>query len=158
MSEGTAAALSAVLVFLFGVMQWRAQRRSELETRRIEAKKPFLERQLQLYTEATRVVSVIATSESAEARQEATKRFWELYWGELAMVENLDVEKAMESFGDALKNGAPADTLERRSLVVAHACRTSLDSAWGIRAWTEGHQSPLSPEPTDLTVTTESAG
>jgi hypothetical protein len=146
MSEGTAVALSGILAFLIAILQWRSQRKSELEARILEAKKPFLDRQFQLYTEATRTTAVLATTEDDDARRDAKKRFWELYWGELAMVENHDVEKAMEAFGAALRAGASAEVLARRSLAVAHACRVSLNSAWGIRAWTEGHRSPAPAE------------
>lgn len=140
---GIAGALAS---FLWGVYQWRENSRQEreareveiarlAETRRIEATKPFLDRQLILYSEATKVAAQVATLGETEAGRKARARFWELYWGELALVENRDVEAAMKRMGDALKDGASAEVLQRRSLDIAHACRQSLDRSWGINAW-----------------------
>ena len=63
--------------FFGGVLVWRTDQkdqraRSEIEasrvaeTRRIEATKPFLERQLRLYTDATRVAARLATSSDTD--------------------------------------------------------------------------------------------
>jgi hypothetical protein len=139
--------LLAVL-FFWGVYVWKdksereiVQQKAEAErlsaTRRIEATKPFLERQLKLYTEASQVVAIIATTSNNAARSKAVNRFWELYWGELALVENTEVEAAMVAFGEGLKKDAPLGELQQLSLTLAHACRFSLDKSWGIHAWSE---------------------
>ncbi len=139
--------VGVVASFLWGVYVWKdksdkeiVQQRVDAErlsgTRRIEATKPFLERQLKLYTEASQVAAVIATSDTA-ARRKAVDRFWELYWGELALVENTEVEAAMVAFGGGLKNKASTSELQQLSLRLAHACRLSLDKSWGIHAWSE---------------------
>jgi hypothetical protein len=141
--------LGAIGSFLWGVFVWRENREKELraataeqqraaESRRVESTKPFLERQLTLYTEATQAASTIATSEDREELRKATARFWRLYWGELAMVEDREVEAAMKALGDALSDSADRGTLAPLSLRLAHACRASLDRSWGIRAWTSG--------------------
>lgn len=138
--------VGAIASFLWGVYQWREKSTQDLEarkhetarlveTRRIEATKPFLERQLTLYAEATRVAAQVATQGNSEAGKKALARFWELYWGELALVENRAVEAAMKRMGDALVANAPARDLQQASLAVARACRESLDRSWGIRAW-----------------------
>ena len=138
--------VGAIASFLWGVYQWREKSAQELqaqiqnserlvETRRIESTKPFLERQLALYSEATKTAAQVATQGSSEAGRKAQARFWELYWGELALVENRSVEAAMKRMGDALRTGAPTAELEQAALAVAHACRDSLDRSWGIRAW-----------------------
>ncbi len=64
--------LGAIASFFWGVYQWREKSSQELEarkeesarlveTRRIEATKPFLERQLALYAEATKIAAQVAT-------------------------------------------------------------------------------------------------
>ena len=134
-------ALGALLSFAWGVWVWRDQSIRQLrqqqsenlrlaESRRIEATKPFLERQLKLYTEATQVAGVLATSSDANAIAKATERFWQLYWGELALVENREVEGAMVAFRDSLLASASQSELQNRSL----------DRSWGIRAWTNPDQ------------------
>ena len=138
--------LGAIASFLWGVYQWREKSSQELEaqkqesarqveTRRIEATKPFLERQLVLYSEATKIAAQVATQGNSDIGKKALVRFWELYWGELALVENRSVEAAMKRMGDALRAKASTPELEQASLAVAHACRESLDRSWGIRAW-----------------------
>jgi hypothetical protein len=152
-----------VLGFLWGAFQYldarereiarqESERNKQAETRRIEATRPYLERQLKLYTEATRVASRIATADydsSHDAPDDFSindvsdetvsinplARFWELYWGELALVEDRRVEGAMKAFGDALIANASADTLQRLSLSLAHACRESLAESWGVEQW-----------------------
>lgn len=136
----------AIISFIWGVYQWREKSIQELEmrrveaeklaeTRRIEATKPFLDRQLALYSEATKIASQVATLGNSEAGKRARVRFWELYWGELALVENRTVEAAMKRMGDALAAGASEQELQFASLAVARACRESLDRSWGINAW-----------------------
>lgn len=140
-------ALGALLSFAWGVWVWRDQSKTRLEqaraesesaaeSRRVEATKPFLERQLKLYTEASQVAAQIATSNDAAVVAKSTDRFWQLYWGELALVENREVEAAMVQYGNALENPADRATLRQRSLDLAKACRRSLDRSWGINAWT----------------------
>jgi hypothetical protein len=139
--------IGAVVSFVWAVWQWRDQavRRLEAqqieaagiaETRRIDATKPFLDRQLKLYTEATQVVAALATTHDVAETKRALKRFWQLYWGELALVENEEVEKAMVKVKEALNRGAQRQELQSLSLNFAQACRVSLDRSWGIHAWT----------------------
>jgi hypothetical protein len=161
-------ALGAIMTFLWTVYVWRDKSLKELEaskaeaeraslTRRVEATKPFLERQLQLYTAATQAAAIIATSSDQDEVQGATKRFLQLFSGELALVENLEVAAAMQDFRRGLPtledinrpqsdNRAPKrktenPEMEREALLqlclnLAAACRNSLALSWGIRAWT----------------------
>lgn len=105
-------------------------------SRKLKATRPFLERQLKLYPEASHIAAVLATTVDPTERTVATKRFWELYWGELALVENPKVESAMISFGEGLTSHASLAELQKLSLRLAYACRLSLDQSWGIHAWT----------------------
>jgi hypothetical protein len=116
---------------------------SALQTRAVDARRPFLDAQLKLYQEATKVAAIIATSDNPTERQTAEVRFWQLYWGELAMVENGGiktqnggVEGAMVRFGNELNSPAPSrSTLKNLSLDLAHVCRDSLAESWGVRDW-----------------------
>lgn len=136
----------AIASFLWGVWVWKDKSNNDLtqqcleaqrlaESRRIEATKPFLERQLKLYTEASQVAALIATSSDERQIQQALGRFWQLYWGELALVENTEVEAAMVAMGNAIHEKANPQVLKQASLKLAHACRQSLDRSWGIHAW-----------------------
>jgi hypothetical protein len=140
------AALGAIASFIWGVWVWQDKSDKELqqqklearrrsESRRIEATQPFLERQLKLYTEVSQVAALIATSDDSYEKTKATQRFWELYWGELALVENQEVESAMVAMGRSIEGSAEHDERKQLSLQLAHACRKSLDRSWGIHAW-----------------------
>jgi hypothetical protein len=120
-----------------GVMNYLATVRKDVETRNLEARKTYLTRQLDLYTDATRSAAKIATltADSPEYAR-ALNRFWELYWGELSMVESREVEGAMKQMGDCLNgNCSGCPHLRRCSLDLAHACRRSLAESWGVADW-----------------------
>lgn len=140
----------AIASFLWGVWVWKDKSKKELaqqrveaqrfaDNRRIEATKPFLERQLRLYTEASEVAACIAAGPNViidhTEIQTAKKRFWQLYYGELALVENVEVEEAMVQLGEAISGGIDQSELRKASLNLAVACRRSLATSWGIQAW-----------------------
>ena len=127
--------LGAVVAFCWGVFQFVSGQNAQVETRRIEATKPFLERQLKLYTEVTQAAAILATSRKPDELDVANKKFWTLYWGELALVEDKKVEAAMVQFGQALEAGSVGKQLEGHSLTLAHACRDSLAESWGVSQW-----------------------
>lgn len=111
--------------------------RLELEKRRIEASKPFLELRQKRYMEAVEAASVLATPDvhSEEELSKARKRFLELYWGELSMVEDASVESKMVEMAWSLnliqKEGEkpnPKDAVYRLS----HTIRDSLLDSWGV--------------------------
>ncbi len=136
----------AALTFAFGIYTYQttsdrqiAQAKDEAfriaESRRIEASKPFLEKQLKLFTEATAVAAVIATSNDDGEIAKARVRFLQLYWGELGMVERGGVSAAMINFKNALDANRPQEVLQPLALVLAHACRDELGKAWDTDAW-----------------------
>lgn len=128
-------AIGAVIVFGWGTIQFKASHQVQAETRRIEATKPFLERQLTLYTQATQAAATIATSKVPLKVEGATAKFWSLYWGELALVEDTRVAAAMMSLGDKLKGNSSQEALQLGSLELARACRDSLAESWGVKLW-----------------------
>lgn len=120
-----------------GIANYLATARRDVETRNLEARKQYLTRQLDLYTDATRAGAKLATAKPGSPEYaKALSRFWELYWGELSMVENREVEAAMKQMGDCL-NGrcSGCSSLERCSLDLAHACRRSLAESWDVPDW-----------------------
>src|ERR1041384_3506291 len=137
--------LVAVGGLLWGVTSFLITSRIQAETRQLEARKPFLERPLTLYTQATQNAAILATSSDPDAIEQARQRFWELYWGELAMVENGGlntkeggVESTMVVFGQCLNKlnkGCSQAELQPLALRLAHACRDSLAVSWGVQDW-----------------------
>ena len=129
--------LVAVGGLIWGITSFLITSRVQSETRQLEARKPFLERQLTLYTEVTQNAAILATSNDLDAIEQARQRFWELYWGELSMVENRGVEYAMVKFGQCLNEGCSQEELRPLALDLAHACRESLAASWGVQDWKE---------------------
>ena len=130
------AVILAVSGFLWGVI-------SALQLRAIDARRPFLDLQLRLYQEASNTAAILATSTDARELQVAEHRFWQLYWGELSMVENGGimpknggVEGAMVRFGAELMNHPQSKfNLQLLSLDLAHICRDSLAQSWAVSDW-----------------------
>src|SRR5215831_10409766 len=126
-------ALIAIAGLSFGVYQFQSQQRqiadqrlrdtidsinkqaSELarsnEAREQEFRKPFWEKQLQLYFDATEAASTMATSKDARKRELATEKFWSLYWGPLAVVEDAGLEEAPSAVveASAVPGGVPSE-------------------------------------------------
>lgn len=132
--------VGAVVAFFWGAYQFLSTQRNQADTRRIEATRPFLDRQLKLYTEATQAAATLATSQSEEEITSAKQRFWSLYWGELALVEDKRVEAAMVQLGRAIEQDMIGREIQSLSLNLAHACRDSLAESWGVQQWRSPHQ------------------
>ena len=102
---------------------------------RLAAMQPFLERQLRLFEDATQTTAYLATIPESTNRAVKLERFWQLYWGELALVEHGKVEEAMVQFGKGLKKNAAQADLEQLALRVTYACRDELAESWREPSW-----------------------
>ena len=104
---------------------------AEAEKEQVEAAKPFIEARQELYTKALKAVEVTVNPslhDPADVKK-ATERFWDLYWGELCIVESKQVEAAMIAFG----NANTVQDRKDRAYDLAHAMRDSIIESWGIR-------------------------
>ncbi len=135
---------SGAIGFLWGIFVWSSDLKEKRIAQRIEATKPFLTLQLELYQEVVGLSSFIATTDDENAKLDAVKKLKQLYWGQLSLVEDRQVEAAMVNLvrvidGKNVKSATSSDplTLNQAVLNLAHACRKSLDRSWGIDAWTE---------------------
>lgn len=125
------APIAAIIVFGWGVYQY--YRSNELTFRR-----PYWEKLLTLYIEATSNASILATSNNKEDWEKAKNNFWKVYFGPLCLVENTDVEAEMVKIGKILKTASfdsidkYRDQLQTASLNLAYACRNSIRTDWQI--------------------------
>jgi hypothetical protein len=159
--------LIAVAGFWFGIIQYiRAEaasrdQRKEAEQARLdqqkaadevfrrdlkrETAKPLWDKQLALYVEATEKAAVIATVKDEKTCAEAEGRFWVLYWGPLAAVEdvgltkraNAEIERQMVRYGSLLNTkfaDRNRDELKQASLDLAHAVRNAIAPAFDVQA------------------------
>lgn len=122
---------------IFGVIQFQATAKLDREAAQRDAKKPFYEQQLALYLEATDVTSKISAPFSEDDKRAAVLRFWQLYWGQLALVESPEVASAMVSFKNVLVDTTLTDEeratlLRDKTISLAHKCRNSLKESWNV--------------------------
>jgi hypothetical protein len=133
---------------VFGVIQFQTTAELDREARenqyiqtleeaQREAKKPFYEEQLALYLEATNVTSRIAVPLNEDDKRRAIVRFWQLYWGQLALVESPEVASAMVAFKEVLQDTSLSEEirekeLKKHTINLARKCRDSLRESWNV--------------------------
>jgi len=112
----------------------------------VQARRPFLERKMLLFFEASRLAGTLSrTPVGTRDWQAAEAKFWTLYWGEMSIVEQGAVEDRMKKFGDALiehkelHDAGSANELQLASYRLAHALRDELKADWG--------DAPVAPPP-----------
>jgi hypothetical protein len=119
----------AALTVIATVWQYHEQGVHQAELSRREAVKPLLDRQTELYMEASKVVARLAQAPTARERSaEDVRKFWELYNGPLIIVESRGVSGAMQRFGSCLGAEASCDrsTLEKASRALSTAILESI--------------------------------
>jgi hypothetical protein len=91
-------AITAVVTFSVSEL-YKAEDRDQEILDRAEARSlPFYEKQLDIYAEAARITARLATTpESDPSRPALVERFWELYWGDLNLVESSDIAAKMDN-------------------------------------------------------------
>jgi hypothetical protein len=135
-------ATAAALIIAGGwtLITYLTTRRDAAQTALIEARKPFLDKRLELYMVAASAAATVASLHATPAEVEAAKdRCWNLYYGPLALVEDVPVEQAMMEFAACIVTtvGTPppcsAPELRDRSLALAHSCRDSIAANWNVK-------------------------
>jgi len=140
--------LTAVATLVGSAIAFFVQRGDEIQQRVLQAqvneresKRVFLDKQAELYFEVVPLVSKLANIESANLiKKEVESRFWHIFWGELGMVEDADVARAMDLFGVSLNafqgrvsNEPCANQRKAISLMLSHCVRKSLGDNWGVK-------------------------
>ncbi|MDJ0656130.1 MAG: hypothetical protein QNJ40_18350 [Xanthomonadales bacterium] len=124
--EFTLKALGAASIIVGGALGlWKYFDASEKEYRR-----PLWERQIAVYFEATNATGLLVSATDPQQLATAERSFWKLYYGPMALVEDLQVEQAMVQFGRCLRDQCEMAQLRKLSLSLAHACRASLGESW----------------------------
>lgn len=125
--------LSVIIGVVISVMNFRIAKEKEAESRKIEAAKPFLELRQKLYLEALNNASILASKDlhSEDDVIKAKKRFSELYWGELSLIEESSIEELMIAVATAENLHASPNPTQKATYNLAHAMRESLVRSWG---------------------------
>jgi hypothetical protein len=130
------AALLVLAGLIFGVVRYSQEKKRDFQRR-------FFEQQLAIYRQAVEYAAVIATHpKRTPTVDSAILKFKTLYWGEMCLVEDREVEKSMRKFmrvlscyekdNDPLNDIQIQETLEHFAMVLAHTCRNSSIGTWDI--------------------------
>lgn len=130
----TISTFSIVIGITLSVLNFRIAKEKEAESRKIEAAKPFLELRQKLYLEALTNASILASQDfhTEEEILNAKKRFAELYWGELSLIEDKNIEKAMIEVAKSMNLNDSVSSSQKATYELAHTMRESLVNSWGI--------------------------
>jgi hypothetical protein len=101
-------------------------------------RQPFLQKQLELCFATSDTAARLATETEQVEWEKARLKFWQLYWGTLSIVEDINVEGAMVELGRLVpdhpvaQTNLPMKSLEQPSLKLAHAARTLILASWKV--------------------------
>lgn len=119
----------------FELQKYYDDKQEQSKREQVEAAKPFLDLRQKLYLEAIQNAGIIVNpNEHTDMEmKKAMKRFWELYWAELCLVESKEVESAMIRLGETITDtNTPIIGRQRAAVKLAHMLRDSLIKSWGI--------------------------
>jgi hypothetical protein len=119
---------------IFEAQRYQQQREDEAHRQMIDSAKPFLEIRQQKYMEAIKVAGVLANPKDHTPQEikAAEKRFGELYWAELSLVEARNVESSMAYLADSLGKFSDFTPQQQAAIDLAHGLRDSLVKSWGV--------------------------
>lgn len=132
----------AIGTFGYGIVKYSEQKEIEFKQNEQKFRQTIYVEQYALYSQAVECAAIIATTEEEDIETEefinAKRKFEQLYWGKLNMVEDTAVERTMVKFYDALKEYGMDDSekdsydMQQLSLEITYACRKSLQKTWGV--------------------------
>src|SRR5260370_40608235 len=95
---------AAALVVAGGWTAYSYTTNRTLQTRSagIEAKKPFLQKQLDFYVDVSSIVAVLVNSKDPAELAKAKEHFWDLYWGPLRVFEDTRLRDSMDRMAQCL--------------------------------------------------------
>jgi hypothetical protein len=107
-------------------------RAAQIQSATIESQKPFLQKQLDFYIDASSTVAVLVNSKDQAEVTKAKEHFWNLYWGPLRMVADFDVSISMGRIAECIDKNPHCDTvLQNLAIELNHNCSASLTKNWG---------------------------
>jgi hypothetical protein len=113
--------------------QYFLHRVEERQTAGIEARKPFLEKRLQVYNDLIFAASTIAWSDDADEVKKASRQFTILNSGLLFVFEDYSVALAAKTFQSCMEDAKSCDTpnLKAAAHNLALVCRASIGEGFG---------------------------
>lgn len=127
--------VAVVVGVVISVLSFNSAREKEAAARELEIAKPFLELRQSLYMEALKAAAVLANPaiHSDKEKDDARKRFRQLYVGELSMVEPLSVEGSMKALAREIdKDLLDFTPAQSATYNLAHALRDTFTESWQV--------------------------
>jgi hypothetical protein len=125
-------AIAVVVVGGFTGYSYVTNRTAQTKSAAIEAKKPFLQKQLDFYVDASSTMAVLVTSKDQSELAKAKEHFWTLYWGPLRVVADYEVGQSIDRIATCLDKRPECNTtLENLVTQLNHNCLASLEANWG---------------------------
>ena len=143
--QGLLPAMTAIVGGLWVVTTYLEQKKQDDLARIIEARRPFIGEQLARYMETAKIAGLLVSSNQVPRSKDwsdAVRRFEELYWTELSLVEDDGVKGRMEEFAALMRTINRLDAakvpdtdweeLRQRSYRLARALHDSIEKSWKL--------------------------
>jgi hypothetical protein len=123
----------AIIGVTVTVSTYFEEKRKENYNRLLAAQAPFFSKRQDVYFRLVSATAIVGNvSPKSPERREAESQFWRLYWGDVPLVADEQVARAIDAFSNALypANVLSADNhgivIRNASMNLARACRASL--------------------------------
>ncbi len=124
-SAARAAPLGAVFVAIFALFGY-------LISAEREARRPFLEQQLETCGMLADTAGKLATLPGGEKRNAAWTKLWELAWGRLAIFADTGFENVFKEFADLVWYQSTSTDLHNPALCIERTCRAMVQISWSV--------------------------
>lgn len=106
-------------------------RQEQIMTQRAEAAKPFMQKRLELYVEATSAMATIATSKDEKQVASAREKFLILYHGPLRLLTGrLEARQPLAEFDECIETGKCGKSLKELADAFANELYLELQHDW----------------------------
>ena len=127
-----ATALALVIGGGLTAFSYITNREAQTRSAAIEAKQPFLQRQLGAYVDVSSTLAILVASKDPSELAKAKEHFWNLYWGQLRVVEEPGVGESMDRIAKCLDQNPQCPAIENLVTDLTNECRHSLETNWEI--------------------------
>ncbi|TGE04770.1 hypothetical protein [Hymenobacter fodinae] len=143
----TISAVVPALVFLFGIIQYRAQKEVEARQAEKDFRRTIYEKQFDYYTALSDTISrlmviIMRPQRAVELFNSrdyirTKENFFHMYYGKINLIESPEVERAIIRFRYNLEkyqqgDDIPESKLRQMGLAVSAECSKSLQKTWGL--------------------------